>query len=445
MHENPLALAAGAAVIGLALGMLLPETEPERQVMGATRDQLADRVSNVADRVKDAAVDAGREVKDTLQEQVSAAAPGLKSTLEDAAATVKDQIKESAGRVADEAKQEIRKRSKGRQPGERMGLKEGFALVRDSGKDFIEDDCPTQAAALSYYTIFSLPPLLVLILMILGALVDPQDIRGQLETQIGALMGPSATEQIRGHPASRPTTPGSGGAAPDRAQHRRADARGQRCVRPAAGGAQPRLGGGPRSAAGRAQGVSPEAGLFVRHDPERRVPAARVARAERRALGVRRRARRDAAGRACPRRCCRWSTRWSRWWWSRRSSPPSSRCCPMPRVAWRDVWVGAAVTAVLFVVGKFLIGLYLGRSNPGQAFGAAGSLAVMLVWIYYSSMILLFGAEFTQAWAEAAGRRHRPGARGGAGGAAEEGGAGGPAGAGGLSPRHSLRLGLTAE
>ena len=113
MHENPLALAAGAAVIGLALGMLLPETEPERRVMGATRDQLVDRVSNVADRVKDAAVDAGRDVKDTLQEEVSAAAPGVKATLQDAAATVKDQIKESAGRVAEEAKQEVRKQSKG--------------------------------------------------------------------------------------------------------------------------------------------------------------------------------------------------------------------------------------------------------------------------------------------------------------------------------------------
>jgi ElaB/YqjD/DUF883 family membrane-anchored ribosome-binding protein len=113
MHENPLALAAGAAVIGLALGMLLPETERERRVMGATRDQLVDRVSNVADRVKDAAVEAGREVKDTLQEEVSAAAPGLKSTLQDAAATVKDQVKESAGRVAEEAKQEVRKQSKG--------------------------------------------------------------------------------------------------------------------------------------------------------------------------------------------------------------------------------------------------------------------------------------------------------------------------------------------
>src|SRR5215210_1882264 len=76
---------------------------------------------------------------------------------------------------------------------------------------------------------------------------------------------------------------------------------------------------------------------------------------------------------------------------------------PDARVAWRDVWVGAAVTGLLFVVGKFLIGLYLGRSNPGEAFGAAGSLAVMLVWIYYSSMILLFGAEFTQTWADRRG------------------------------------------
>lgn len=113
MQDNPLALAAGVAVLGLALGMLLPETEPERRVMGPARDQLVDRVSDVADRVKDAAVEAGREVKDTLQEEVAAAAPGVKATLKDAATTVKDQIKESAGRVADEAKQEVRKPSKG--------------------------------------------------------------------------------------------------------------------------------------------------------------------------------------------------------------------------------------------------------------------------------------------------------------------------------------------
>ena len=79
------------------------------------------------------------------------------------------------------------------------------------------------------------------------------------------------------------------------------------------------------------------------------------------------------------------------------------RVLPDARIRWRDVWVGATVTAFLFVVGKTLIGIYLGHSNPGQAFGAAGSLALLLVWIYYSSMILLFGAEFTQVWADQRG------------------------------------------
>ena len=69
---------------------------------------------------------------------------------------------------------------------------------------------------------------------------------------------------------------------------------------------------------------------------------------------------------------------------------------PDAEIAWKDVWPGAVVTAVLFVLGKFLIGFYLGRSNPGEAFGAAGALALILAWIYYSSLILLFGAEFTE-------------------------------------------------
>jgi membrane protein len=73
---------------------------------------------------------------------------------------------------------------------------------------------------------------------------------------------------------------------------------------------------------------------------------------------------------------------------------------PDAKVAWRDVWVGAAFTALLFTLGKWAIGLYLGRSDPGSAFGAAGSLALLLVWIYYSALILLAGAEFTQVWAQ---------------------------------------------
>ncbi len=78
---------------------------------------------------------------------------------------------------------------------------------------------------------------------------------------------------------------------------------------------------------------------------------------------------------------------------------------PDAKVEWRDVWTGALATAVLFVVGQQLIALYLGKAGVGSAYGAAGSLLVLLLWIYYSSMILLFGAEFTRVYAEKHGSR----------------------------------------
>ncbi len=71
---------------------------------------------------------------------------------------------------------------------------------------------------------------------------------------------------------------------------------------------------------------------------------------------------------------------------------------PDVRVRWRRVWLGAAVTAVLFAAGKEMIGFYLGRGGVGSAYGAAGSLFVVLLWTYYSSMIVLVGAEFTRVW-----------------------------------------------
>lgn len=81
---------------------------------------------------------------------------------------------------------------------------------------------------------------------------------------------------------------------------------------------------------------------------------------------------------------------------------------PDAKMAWRDVWMGAALTAILFTLGKFAIGLYLGKSDVASPYGAAGSMIVLLVWVYYSAQILLFGAEFTQIHANAAGARVRP-------------------------------------
>lgn len=76
---------------------------------------------------------------------------------------------------------------------------------------------------------------------------------------------------------------------------------------------------------------------------------------------------------------------------------------PHTRVEWRDVWIGALVTAILFSLGRFLLGLYLGNSGTASAYGAAGSFVIVLLWIYYSAQIVLFGAEFTQVYARSYG------------------------------------------
>jgi membrane protein len=81
---------------------------------------------------------------------------------------------------------------------------------------------------------------------------------------------------------------------------------------------------------------------------------------------------------------------------------------PDVQIEWRDVWIGAFMTSLLFNVGKYLISIYLGRAAIGSAFGAAGSFAVLLVWIYYSALISFFGAEFTQVYARRHGRRILP-------------------------------------
>jgi membrane protein len=80
---------------------------------------------------------------------------------------------------------------------------------------------------------------------------------------------------------------------------------------------------------------------------------------------------------------------------------------PDVKLAWRDVWVGGLVTAGLFTIGKLIIGLYLGTTSVASTYGAASSVIVILVWVYYSAQVILLGAEFTRAYVDAFGRTHR--------------------------------------
>jgi ElaB/YqjD/DUF883 family membrane-anchored ribosome-binding protein len=103
-EENPLALAIGAAVVGLALGMLLPGSQREDKLMGSARDQLVDRAERTAERVKDAAAEAGRELKETVRTEIEEHTPEVKQAVQQAGQTVKEQVKESAKKVKNQAK-----------------------------------------------------------------------------------------------------------------------------------------------------------------------------------------------------------------------------------------------------------------------------------------------------------------------------------------------------
>jgi membrane protein len=281
-----------------------------------------------------------------------------------------------------------------------------LGIVKESAKDFIDDDCMDAAAALSYYTIFSLPAILVLILMLVSAVMNASDVRGGLEGQLQALMGPSAGEQIRTiiqqaeqrpHNGLLPTVLGIAG------------------LLFGATGAFGQL----QKTLNRAWNVEPDPTQGgIKNFLTKRLFSfgmilvvaffllvSLVISTALTGLGGR-------LGSFLP---------------SGVSGPVLEvlnsvislavitllfaalfKVMPDAKISWGNVWVGAVVTALMFVLGKFLIGFYLGKSNPGQAYGAAGSLAVLLLWVYYSSLILLFGAEFTETWAEHRGRGIEP-------------------------------------
>jgi membrane protein len=278
-------------------------------------------------------------------------------------------------------------------------------ILKNTIKEFLDDDAPRMAAALSYYTVFSLPAILILLLLVVGFFMDPTDVEARLLNQVEEVLGDEGANQI------------------------------QTMIRQSA-----ELGGGPLavilSLLALAFGAT---GAFfqlqamlnkawsVAPDPSRSgvktflvkrvlsfgmivviafmlmvslVVSALITRAG------------GAIAEALP------------------GAISAAmllgidiglslvvftvlfagifKVMPDARITWRDVGIGAAVTAVLFLGSKYLFSFFLSMADPGSAFGAAGSLAVVMIWIYVSSMVLFLGAEFTQVWARNHGTRIEP-------------------------------------
>jgi membrane protein len=279
-------------------------------------------------------------------------------------------------------------------------------VLKQTARSFGEDNATRYAAALSYYTVFSLPPLLVLMLLILGAVLDPQDVQALLEGQVGDLLGPAGSQQIGTmlQEADRPELSGA-----------LAAALGVGALLFGAVGAFVEL----QNALNRIWEVAPdpERGGIRNFIGQRLVSfgmlltlaflllVSLLVSAILAGLG-------DAIADMLP---------------DALSGVMLQvinvvvslavitllfallfRYVPDAEVAWGDAWIGGLATAVLFNIGQFALGFYLGRADPGNAFGAAGALALLLVWIYYSAIIVLLGAEFTQAWAVRRGAGIRP-------------------------------------
>lgn len=282
-----------------------------------------------------------------------------------------------------------------------------LSLLKHAATDFKEDDCPRMAAAMSYYTVFSLPPLLLLVLMIAGVFIEPSHLEGRIEREMAGFLGQEGARQIQAM-IRNVNRPGTGGALAT--------------ILSIAGlvfgatGAFAQL----QSALNRAWEVEPdpEEGGGIRGFVGKRLLSlgmvvtlaflllvSLLLSAAISAFG-------DTLGGLVPGGLSTVVLQLLQIGISLLVVTVlfalMFKVLPDAEVSWRDVWVGAFGTALLFVAGKFLIGLYLSRSDPGEAFGAAGSLAVILVWVYYSAMIVFFGAEFTQAWAVERGRGIQP-------------------------------------
>lgn len=286
------------------------------------------------------------------------------------------------------------------------GFGAGMEILKATIGEFLKDDCPRMAAALSYYTMFSLPALLILLMLITGVFVDPADVRGQLLQQMQTLIGPNAADQVQAV-LENVNRPGSGGPV--------AVILGIGALLFAATGAFAQL----QATLNRAWEVEPDPDRGdVRNFLMKRVLSFAMILGVALLLLVSLLAQTvlasfgETVAAILPEALSGIVLRLVSIGLSLIAATllfgVIFLVVPDARVRWRDALRGAGATAVLFLLGNILLGLYFSRSAPGSAYGAAGSLALILVWIYYSSMIFFLGAELTQVLARRRGEEIRP-------------------------------------
>jgi len=276
------------------------------------------------------------------------------------------------------------------------------SLLKETVSEWSRDRASRLAAALAFYTTFSIAPLLVIVIALTSLVFGEEAVRGQIERELGALVGEEAAAFVQDVIA----------------RGRREDSRGWASVVGilalffGATGAFAEL----RGALNTVWNVEPENGRFFAGLFESLlrslamglgvgflllvslvVSAARAALTE--SLG-----RFAGSGEAV---LVSMSLLTS-FLVVTALFAMIFKFLPDAEVQWKDVWIGASVTALLFSGGKLLIGLYLGRSAVASTYGAAGALAVLLLWVYYSAQILLLGAEFTQVYASRFGSHRIP-------------------------------------
>jgi membrane protein len=284
-----------------------------------------------------------------------------------------------------------------------MKLKPGFQLAKETFQEWQKDEALQLGAALAYYTIFSIAPLLLVVIAVAGLVYGREAIQGQIVGEIRGLVGQQGGEAIQTMLANAGKH-GSGVLA---------TVVGLVTILFGATGVFTQL----QSSLNHIWGVQPKPGAGIRGLLKTRILSfgmilgigflllvSLVVSTALAAIGTYMGSLLPAGAEIL--------VRILSFVFSfaviTLLFAMMYRYLPDVKIAWRDVWIGAVVTAFLFTVGKFLIGLYLGKSSVASTYGAAGSLVILLLWIYYSAQILFFGAEFTQVYARRYGSQIEP-------------------------------------